>query len=249
MVFGWERPGPFIFCVILASVKRLVKIYLLRLDSGLCIFYSEGPEALAEIETVISRRGLRGWIERKYKSLQVILNESEKGVGLRVRRIWEWLQKRIPPDEPVLRAMRGAHEIKLYYPLGFGEAETITLWKVYLKSRQGRHMFWFIANTLVCPLTLVFAPLPGPNVVGYWFVYRAVCHLLARLGARHARSERVETEYLSATELDGSFGANDQDRIASVSSMFGLSGLDVFINRMNGTNKNARRKAPLATTQ
>lgn len=225
-----------------------MKIYLLSVDGGRCVFYSEGPEVVAETEIAVPRQGMRGWAERKYQSLQAVLNESEKGVGLRVRRVWEWLQKRIPPDEPVLRSLRGARAIVLYHPSTFTEEEVRSLWQEYLKSRQGRHMFWFIMNALVSPLTLLLAPVPGPNVIGYWFVYRAVCHWLARLGARGARSEGVTTEFLSTTALDGSFDAKDDERIASLSSSFGLQGLDDFLKRITAKKASARRKAPLAVS-
>jgi Mitochondrial K+-H+ exchange-related len=222
-----------------------VKIYLLSMDGGRCVFYSEGPEAVAEIEGAEPRRGMRGWAERKYKSLQAVLNESEKGVGLRVRRAWEWLQKRIPPDEPLLRSLRGARDIMLHHPVSFTEGEAGATWKKYLKSRQGRHTFWFVINALVSPLTVLLAPLPGPNLIGYWFVYRAVCHWLARLGARNARSEQVTTTFLSTGALDGSFTASDDERIASLSSSFGLQGLDAFVKRVAASRRGMRRKTPL----
>ena len=225
-----------------------MKVYLLNLDGGRCVFYSEGPEAVAESETAAPRKGMRGWAERRYKSLQAVLTESEKGVGLRVRRVWEWLQKRIPPDEPLLRALRGVSAVVLNHPQTFTEEETRALWQAYLKSRQGRHMFWFIINALVSPLTLLLAPLPGPNVIGYWFVYRAVCHMLARLGARNARSEQVTTGFLANGELDGAFGAQDEERIASLSSSFGLQGLDDFVKRTKAGQASARRKTPLAVS-
>lgn len=226
-----------------------MKIYLLNLDDERCVFYSEGPETVAESESVAPPRGgLRGWAERRYKSLQAVLTESEKGVGLRVRRIWEWLQKRIPPDEPMLRSLRGVRAIVLHHPLAFTEEETRTLWTAYLKSRQGRHMFWFVINATVSPLTLLLAPLPGPNVIGYWFVYRASCHLLARLGARNARSENVTSELLSTDALNGSFAATDNERIANLSSNFGLNGLDDFVKRTAAKNSRARRKTPLTAS-
>jgi hypothetical protein len=223
-----------------------VKIFLLNLSDERCVFYSEGPETAAEVETESApRSGIRGWAERRYQSLQAVLNESEKGVGLRVRRIWEWLQKRIPPDEPMLRSLRGVRAIVLHHPLAFTEEETRSLWTLYLKSRQGRHMFWFVMNALVSPLTLLLAPLPGPNVIGYWFVYRAICHLLARRGAHNARSEQVSAEFLSTNALDGSLGATDDERIATLASNFGLSGLDEFVKRINSKQMGARRKTPL----
>lgn len=225
-----------------------MKIYLLNLDGGRCAFYSEGPETVVEKEIAAPRAGMRGWAERRYKSLQIILTESEKGVGLRVRRIWEWLQKRIPPDEPVLRSLRGVSAVVLHHPPTFTEEETRSLWQAYLKNRQGRHMFWFIINALVSPLTLLLAPLPGPNIIGYWFVYRSACHMLARLGARNARSEQVTTEFLANDELDGAVCLKDEERIASLSSSFGLQGLEEFIKRITAKKASTRRKTPLAVS-
>nr|ALS89617.1 mitochondrial K+-H+ exchange-related protein [uncultured bacterium] len=177
--------------------------------------------------------------------MQVLLTESEKGVGLRVRRIWEWLQKRTAPDEPLLRSLRGTSAVALHHPPTYAEEEAHNLWREYLKARQGRHAFWAIINAVTSPLTLVFAPLPGPNVIGYWFVYRSVCHLLARLGARNARSEQVSAEFLSTNALDGSFNATDNERIASLSSSFGLNGLEDFVKRTAAKKTSTRRKTPL----
>jgi hypothetical protein len=213
------------------------------------VFYSEGPEAAAaDPEAAAPRGGLRGWVERKFKSLQIILTESEKGVGLRVRRVWEWLQKRTAPDEPLLRGLRGTRAVVLHHPPAYTEEEAQNLWREYLKARQGRHAFWSIVNALTAPLTLVLTPLPGPNVIGYWVVYRAVCHWLARLGARNAKRGEVETEFLSTGALDGAFGENDHERIASLTKSFNLYGLEAFVKRVAAEQARARRKTPLAVS-
>lgn len=228
-----------------------LKVYLLSLDDERCVFYSEGPEILdaATVVEVAPRAGLRGWIERKYKSLQLVLTESEKGVGLRMRRIWEWLQLRTYVDEPLLRSLRGVRDVELNHPPSLTEDETRQLWKDYLKSRQGRHAFWFVINALVSPLTLLLAPLPGPNLIGYWFVYRAVCHWLARLGARQARkNEQVETTFQPTDALNGSFGAADEERIASLSSTLSLQGLGAFIERAASKRARSRRKTALTVS-
>jgi hypothetical protein len=229
-----------------------LKVYLLSLDDERCVFYSEGPEIVAEdtvVAAVAPRTGLRGWVERKYRSLQLVLTESEKGVGLRVRRIWEWLQLRTYVDEPLLRSLRGVRNVELNHPTSLTGDETSRLWKEYLKSRQGRHAFWFVMNALVSPLTLLLAPLPGPNVIGYWFVYRAVCHWLARLGARQARQqEQVETKFQGTDALDGSFGAADEERIASLSSTLSLQGLGAFMERATRKRAHSRRKTPLTAS-
>jgi hypothetical protein len=243
---GWKRA-----CEFPKSGALSLKIYLLSLDDERCVFYSEGPEIIADaaVVAVVPRTGLRGWVERKYKSLQMVLTESEKGVGLRVRRIWEWLQLRTYVDEPLLRSLRGVRGLELNHPPSLTEDETHRIWKEYLKSRQGRHAFWFVINTLVSPLTLLLAPLPGPNLIGYWFVYRAVCHWLARLGARQARkNEGVETTFQRTEALDGSFGGADEERIACLSSTLSLQGLGAFIERATQKGAKARRKTLLTVS-
>lgn len=209
-----------------------MKVYLLPLGNDESLFYSEGPEVLAgEVEVSAPREGVRGWAEQKYRSLQVVLNESERGVGLRVRRMWEWLQKRTAPDEPLLRSLRGAQAVELVHPASLETEAAREQWEDYLASRGRRHLFWLILNAVISPVTLLLAPLPGPNLIGYWFVYRAVCHLLARLGSRRARSGEVETRFVASSELDETFAATDDERIARVEASFGLQGLGVYLQR------------------
>jgi Mitochondrial K+-H+ exchange-related len=217
-----------------------VKVYLLPLEDEECIFYSEGPEITGEAEIAAPREGVRGWAEQRYKSLQAVLNESESGVGLRVRRAWEWLQKRTAPDEPLLRSLRGVEAIELMHPSSLDATAARERWEDYLSSRNRRHTFWLVINAIFSPLTLLLAPLPGPNVIGYWFVYRAVCHLLARLGIRRARSLDVTTTLVASSALDESFAAADNERIADVEAGFGLKGLGAYLERATAKREGAR---------
>jgi hypothetical protein len=72
--------------------------------------------------------------------------------------------------------------------------------------------------------------------------------LLARLGARNARSEQVTAEFQSTNALDGSFDATENERIASLSSSFGLNGLEDFVKRIAAKNARVRRKTPLTAS-
>ncbi|MDX6694231.1 MAG: hypothetical protein QOF02_1834 [Blastocatellia bacterium] len=219
-----------------------MKVYLLSLENEEALFYSEAPLVAAdEVEVAAPRDGVRGWAERKYKSLQGVLNESERGVGLRVRRTWEWLQQRTAPDEPLLRALRGAKAVELVHPASLEADAARERWKDYLASRGRRHLFWLIINAIVSPLTLVLAPLPGPNLIGYWFVYRAICHLLARQGSSRARSGEVATAFVSSSELDETFAAANDERIAQAEASFGLKGLKAYLER--ATAKRADEQA------
>ena len=225
-----------------------MKVYLLPLGDDEWLFYSEGPDLTDEGEATAPREGVRGWAERRYKSLQAVLTESESGVGLRVRRAWEWLQKRTAPDEPLLRSLRGARAIELLHPSSLNQDEVREHWECYLKNRKRRHTFWLVVNAIFSPVTVLLAPLPGPNVIGYWFVYRAVCHLLARLGIRRTLGGEIATELVASSELDGTFAAANDEQIANVEASFGLKGLGAYLKRVIG-KRTDERAARLAASE
>jgi hypothetical protein len=226
-----------------------VKVYLLRFDDERCVFYSEAPETPKEDEgaQATARAGVRGWAERKYQSLQTAISSAESGVGLRVKRAWEWLQRRASPDEALLRSLRNVEMIHLYYPSQIDASEARSLWTNYLKSRRRHHSLWLVLNALVTPLTLLLAPIPGPNIIGYWFLYRAICHVLAVLGVRRALGEGMETEFLSSGVLDELLLAGNEERLSSVAERLDLQSLEAFMERA-GRAGEERRKATLAVS-
>ncbi|HEV7859867.1 MAG TPA: hypothetical protein VGO91_14720 [Pyrinomonadaceae bacterium] len=226
-----------------------MKVYLLRFDDERTIFYSEGPETPLEDESAQTpaRAGVRGWAERKYRSLQTTINSAESGVGLRMKRAWEWLQQRASPDEALLRSLRNVEMIHLYHPSQIDAAEARNLWTNYLKGRRRHHSLWLVLNALVTPLTVLLAPIPGPNIIGYWFLYRAICHLLAVLGVRRALGEGIETEFLSSGVLDDLLEAGDEERLSGVAERLDLKGLEAFMKRA-ARARGERRKATLAVS-
>ena len=210
-----------------------MKIFLLPISRDHYLFYSEGPESIveAEKETASLREdfgGVRKWAERKYESLQAVLLKSESGVGLRMRRVWEWLQRRAGPDESLLRSLRGAEAIKLYHPSDLTKEAARTRWMSYLAGRRRHHTLWLILNGLITPATILLAPIPGPNILGYWFVYRAICHTLALLGMQRATAGEISTETFSADALNNTV---DEDHWRRIAEAFELQGLEDFVKR------------------
>ncbi len=225
-----------------------MNFYLLRLDDERCIFYSEEAEG-QDAKDIYSPpddaaqrgNGVRAYVERKYKSLHSTLTESETGVGLHVRRLWEWLHERTSPDESALRRLRHAAQITVCYPSSVDEATARALWTNYLASRGHRHLWWLSINALVAPVVLLLLmPIPGPNVVGYWFLYRAVCHALARMGVRRAKTNKRATEFVSNKALDLIVGADEEQR-TRLAITLGLKHLAPFIKHIV-----SERHAPLA---
>jgi hypothetical protein len=197
-----------------------VDIYLLRLDDRRRAFFAEEePEAAGA--------GEAGWLARKYRAWKSALQAADSGAALWARRLWGWLQGLTLPDESLLQRLRGVEAIDLHHPAALPAEEARALWGHYLGHRARRHLFWLAVNGLVCPLTVLLAPLPGPNVIGYWFVYRAACHLLIVLGVRRARRRPVACH--PSTALDEP--VHQGEAAARVAAAHGLESLGAFLER------------------
>jgi hypothetical protein len=107
------------------------------------------------------------------------------------------------PDESMLSRLRSARRIELHHPAVRDLEEVRKLWGEYLNHRWWRHILWMSANGLVAPPALATLwLLPGPNVIGYWFAYRAIHHALIVRGIYRVRSGRVEVVMRPMAELD-----------------------------------------------
>jgi hypothetical protein len=186
-----------------------VKIYLLSLDGRRCFFYadeSEPPDAEDEIgpsATGPGRAGWRGWLLDRWDRLRAVWEHSDARAVHWTRQAWDWLHSWVHPDEAMLVRLRSARRIELHHPVSRGPDEVRKLWGDYLNRRWWRHLLWMSANGIAAPPALVFLwPLPGPNVIGYWFAYRAIHHALIMVGIRRLRRGGIPIELRPRDELD-----------------------------------------------
>jgi hypothetical protein len=156
-------------------------------------------------------QGLRGWFERTLAHYKSAWWESEGGVVRWLRGVWDWLHRRTYHDEPLLAHLRHASAVEIAHASVLSRDDAQKLWRTYLASRRRRHGIWFAVNALVAPVTIVLAPLPGPNLIGYWFAYRAVHHGLILAGLRKVKQGRVVATFHEVDEpmpVDATIEAN-----------------------------------------
>lgn len=216
-----------------------MKIFLLRLDQERHVFYSEGPETIngevCDEEAIEGKRGVRAWLTAKLRTWKTAVHGTNQGLSGFIKKIWGWLQRFIGPDEPLLRGLRKARAIALHHPKSMSHEAARGAWFQYLQGRQRHHLFWLAVNLLISPVSVLMAPIPGPNFLGYWFVYRAVCHALALIGVRRARDRSLETTLIPNGLLNLSLKGADAQEVATLAAHCGLCGLDVFLVRLGAT--------------
>ena len=196
------------------ALDRVVKIYLLSIDKRRCFFYADESEAsLDEGDSPGSSgpppTGLRGRLLERYQKIKSAWEHSESRVARWTRQTWDWLHSWAHPDESMLVRFRSTHRIDLHHPASRSGVEVRALWADYLNHRWWRHLLWMSLNTAIAPFTVLFAILPGPNVIGYWFAYRAIHHTLIVWGIRRVRKARIPIELHPRASLDRPIEVNE----------------------------------------
>lgn len=180
------------------SEHKPLKVLLLHAESGVRrpLFYADPPdedEDAREASAGPPPVGLRARVGARLHRLKLAWKHSESQAARWTRATWDWLQRHTHPDETLLARLRSVRVVEIYHPDALNAGEVEAVWSEFLTRARRRHWPWFLVNLVVAPLTVVLGPLPGPNLIFYWFAYRAVHHGLILRGLRRARTGHVAT--------------------------------------------------------
>jgi hypothetical protein len=157
-------------------------------------------EELSRHDRAVPRH--RGWLGRLERRLARGAERWQQSDGVwtrRLRTVWRRLQHYTYADEPALVRLRTAERLEIAHAASLPSAEAAVQWEALVAARRRRHRAWFAFNLAISPLTVLLAPLPGPNLVGYWFAYRAVRHGLILSGLRKLSRGKVAVSFRPAT--------------------------------------------------
>jgi hypothetical protein len=111
------------------------------------------------------------------------------GATGRLARARDWTVCRIAEsivEQRTLWSLRGVASASMVYPDDLSDASAASARARLLEGSSRHHRRWLIANLAGLALTAALFLLPGPNFVGYYFLFRVVGHFLAWRGARQA---------------------------------------------------------------
>jgi hypothetical protein len=132
--------------------------------------------------------GALGRIAKKWDEIEARWKQSEGAAARWTRRVWDRLHAWCKPDEPLLTKLATADSIVIRHPASLPEKKVRAVWRRYLAMRAGSHGFWLVVDGALAPITgLVLWLLPGPNVIFFWFAYRAFNHYTIVQAVRRAR--------------------------------------------------------------
>ena len=150
--------------------------------------------------------------------------------------VMAWVAERVAEQRLLWNLRRESAVIAAHPPdLTFDQA--LTLIKRTLQRDYTRHRVWLVADSLLLIVSTVLMPLPGPNLVAYYFAFRVTGHWLSMRGASQGL-HRIEwtgrpcaplTDLRAAASLDGE--AREQ-RVHEIAARLRLQHLSTFFERV-----------------
>jgi hypothetical protein len=107
----------------------------------------------------------------------------------RIARARDWVVRSIDEsiaEQRTLWSFRGMTSASFIYPDELTESSAAATRTQLLAQARRRHGCWLLVNLAGAAVTAVLVLLPGPNVIGYYFIFRVVAHYLSWSGARQA---------------------------------------------------------------
>jgi hypothetical protein len=150
-------------------------------------------------------------------------------------RTLRWVAESIA-EQRLLWQLRGKTDVLLLYPGDLTEAQGRELLKRSLQRDWERHRFWLAIDTLGAAGSALLILVPGPNFIGYYFVFRIVGHYLSLRGARQGLTRVTwSTEASEALATLRGMVAECPDsreaRVQEIASLLGLEHLTSFFQR------------------
>jgi hypothetical protein len=150
-------------------------------------------------------------------------------------RTLRWVAESIA-EQRLLWQLRGKDAVLLIYPDDVTEPQARQLLKRSLTRDWERHRFWLVVDSFGAAGSALLIILPGPNFIGYYFVFRIVGHFFSLRGARQGLLRITWTVEASAplsslrTMIDETPDAR-ADRVDAVASTLRLEHFAHFFQR------------------
>lgn len=162
--------------------------------------------------------------------------DEQRTFSSRVKaRTLRWIAESVA-EQRLLWQLRRRETAQLIYPSDLTDPQARQLLKRKLQRDFERHRFWLAIDGIGLAGSAVLIVLPGPNVIGYYFLFRIAGHFLSVRGARHGIA-RVAWSTSASDPLAALRGiiaiAPDarEERVREVASTLRLEHLASFFQR------------------
>lgn len=227
-----------------------MKVFIVPVGASRQQLYVEIPRDEVVIDTDGSSSG---WFARKVKQFKQTLAEAEeerlrreRGEPTVARGIGRKIMARIAEavaEQRLLWSMRHQTSVDLLHPDDLPKPEAEAFVKDEFGRDSAKHRRWMVIDGLIAAITgPLFFFVPGPNIVAWYFTFRAIGHFLSWRGAQRGltvvawapQPSAPLSAIRSALPLPQ---AERCERLDAISSELGLSHLTGFVERVRQREK------------
>jgi hypothetical protein len=224
-----------------------MKVFLVPLGPSDHVLYCEPGERDAVSNTSGTDRGFMARVYARFHQVITAAEQSrlEQSDAASDDRGWtarakgymlRWVADRIA-EQRLLWQLRHCDCATLVFPSDLSEQDALTTLRAELKEDGDRHRRWLFVDGALLVFSAALTLIPGPNVIAYYFAFRAVGHYLSARGARNAREEVVWTTETSPDllALRSVFHLDPPARhstVCDVASRLELPHLATFVERV-----------------
>ena len=220
-------------------------VYLVPVGSGRYQLYVEIPP---DTDDGKADGASRGWIARQVQKFRAMLHEAEQARLKRERGepdegsgLWKAIMRRVAEpvaEQRLLWHLRQQTSATVLHPDDIDGAAAIKEVRAEFTRDAARHLRWAIIDTvIVCITGPLFFFVPGPNVVSWYFTFRAIGHFLSWRGAKkgltaiqwNCEPARALTDVRAALTLPSN---ERRHRLLEIGDSLGLAHLAGFVERV-----------------
>ena len=165
-------------------------MYLVPIGAGRFELYTEPPEDTGPSAPGPDEGPIRRLTHHLHERWREIVRLAERdGAAGRVARLRDRLVRNVAEsidEQRTLWSLRRVVSATLVYPADLPEATAVANRGQLLARARTHHGRWLLVDLLGVAASAPLVLIPGPNVIGYYFLFRVVGHFLAWQGARHA---------------------------------------------------------------
>ncbi len=121
--------------------------------------------------------------ERHRRHHDVAVLDSPGWAGRAKRRILRWVVEQIA-EQRLLWHLRRTEHVDVQAPSDLDPGRAGQIVREGLQRDADRHFRWLLVHSVGLALSIVLIPIPGPNLIGYYFTFTVVSHFLSMRGAR-----------------------------------------------------------------
>lgn len=218
------------------SQQRTLSVFWIERIGNRPFFFGEPPP-----ESTPPPNGFVRWLG----GIQERLTRAEGGMGQLARKVEDWLKRRVRADEALLGRLRDVSAIDLGHSSRQNPKAVLKAWRRYLHRRRRRHWPWFLVYLVLAPFTLLLAILPGPNVIGFWFAYRALAHGLTAWGAHRGLHTPTNAKVVSL--LDSPLDPENEAEVRQLAADLRCPTLPEFLERIQPARDSSGGVRPSST--